>query len=57
MYKRQAYGRLRLMDTDFARTERQRKVINLAFEKAKKADWATLNAIIQTCLLYTSRCV
>ena len=24
-----AYGRLRLMDTDFARTERQRKVINL----------------------------
>ena len=43
-----AYGRLRLMDTDFARTERQRKVINLAFEKAKKADWATLNAIIQT---------
>ena len=31
-----AYGRLRLMDTDFARTERQRKVIELAFEKAKK---------------------
>lgn len=30
-----AYGRLRLMDTDFARTERQRKVIKLAFEKAK----------------------
>lgn len=43
-----AYGRLRLMDTDFARTERQRKIIALAFEKAKKADWATLNNIIQT---------
>lgn len=43
-----AYGRLRLMDTDYARTERQRKVIALAFEKAKKADWATLNNIIQT---------
>jgi len=43
-----AYGRLRLMDTDYARTERQRKVIALAFEKAKKADWATLNCIIQT---------
>ena len=36
------------MDTDFARTERQRKVIALAFEKAKQADWATINNIIQT---------
>lgn len=43
-----AYGRLRLMDTDYARTERQRKVIALAFEKAKKADWATLNNVVQT---------
>lgn len=43
-----AYGRLRLMDTDFARTERQRKIISLAFDKAKKADWSTLNNIIQT---------
>ena len=43
-----AYGRLRLMDTDYARTERQRKVISLAFDKAKKADWATLNNVIQT---------
>lgn len=46
-----AYGRLRLMDTDYERTERQRKVISLAFEKAKKADWATLNNIIQTLLV------
>ena len=32
-----AYGRLRLMDTDFNRTARQRKVLSLAFDKAKKA--------------------
>lgn len=31
-----AYGRLRLMDTDFARTERQRKIVQQAFEKAEK---------------------
>ena len=43
-----AYGRLRLMDTDYARTERQRKVISLAFEKMKQADWATINNIVQT---------
>ncbi len=46
-----AYGRLRLMDTDYERTARQRKVISLAFEKAKKADWATLNNVIQTLLV------
>ena len=33
-----AYGRLRLMDTDFNRTARQRKVLGLAFDKAKKAE-------------------
>lgn len=43
-----AYGRLRLMDTDYARTERQRKVIAKAFEKAKKADLETLRLIIGT---------
>lgn len=43
-----AYGRLRLMDTDYARTERQRKVIQLAFEKAKKADLDTLNRVLAT---------
>ncbi len=43
-----AYGRLRLMDTDFARTERQRKVIKLAFEKAKTADFETLNRVLGT---------
>ncbi len=37
-----AYGRLRLMDTDFQRTARQRKVLELLLEKAKEADVATL---------------
>lgn len=43
-----AYARLRKMDTDYARTERQRKVIAQAFEKAKKADFETLRVIIGT---------
>lgn len=43
-----AYGRLRLMDTDYARTERQRKIIAQAFEKAKQADLSTLNTLIGT---------
>lgn len=41
-----AYGRLRLMDTDFARTERQRKIVQLAFEKAKAAEYSVLNNIL-----------
>lgn len=41
-----AYGRLRLMDTDYARTERQRIVIQKAFEKVKKADLSTLNSVV-----------
>lgn len=41
-----AYGRLRLMDTDYARTERQRKVIQAAFDKAKTADISVLNNIL-----------
>lgn len=43
-----AYARLRLMDTDFKRTERQRKVIGLAMEKAKQADIGVLNNIVVT---------
>ncbi len=43
-----AYARLRLMDTDFKRTERQRKVIGLAMEKAKQADFKTLKSLIAT---------
>lgn len=45
-----AYARLRLMDTDFNRTQRQRKVVTLAFEKAKNTDFMTLNHIISTVL-------
>lgn len=41
-----AYARLRLMDTDFARTERQRKVMGLAMEKAKQADFSTLSSLV-----------
>lgn len=37
-----AYARLRLMDTDYKRTKRQRKLISLLFEKAKNADINTL---------------
>lgn len=43
-----AYARLRLMDTDFNRTERQRKVLGLAMEKAKNADFNTLRVLIGT---------
>lgn len=43
-----AYCRLRLMDNDFKRTERQQKVLQLVLEKAKHADFATLNNIIET---------
>lgn len=45
-----AYSRLRLMDTDFNRTERQRKVVSLALDKAKQADRNTLMAVIGTVL-------
>lgn len=41
-----AYARLRLMDTDFNRTERQRKVLGLAMEKAKNADFNTLKTLV-----------
>ncbi|MCD8081938.1 MAG: LCP family protein [Clostridiales bacterium] len=51
-----AYGRLRLMDTDYARTERQRKIIQLAFEKAQQSDFQTLYTLIGTVFpnVYTS---
>lgn len=45
-----AYSRLRLMDTDFQRTERQRKVIQLCMDKAKEADFAVLNNVLVTVL-------
>ena len=42
-----AYARLRKMDTDYARTERQRKVIELSFDKLKKADFAVVNNVME----------
>ena len=45
-----AYGRLRLMDSDYQRVERQKKVIAAAFAKAKKADYGVLNNILTVCL-------
>ncbi len=45
-----AYARLRLMDTDYQRTERQRKVIGLALAKAKSADYQTLYTLVSTIL-------
>ena len=44
-----AYARLRLMDSDFARTERQKKIIKACFEKAKTVDYSVLNYIMLTC--------
>lgn len=44
-----AYGRLRLMDSDFARSERQREIIEKLFAKAKKADFSVLNNILVDC--------
>ena len=41
-----AYARLRYMDNDYARTERQRKVISLCFDKAKTASLQTLNDLL-----------
>lgn len=45
-----AYCRLRKMDSDFQRTERQRKVISQCLEKAKKADLRVINTVIGVCL-------
>lgn len=45
-----AYMRLRIMDTDFDRTERQRRVISQAFDKAKNADLGTLLKVLDTVL-------
>lgn len=45
-----SYMRLRKMDTDFNRTERQRTVISQVFDKAKKADLKTLIKVLETVL-------
>ena len=45
-----AYGRLRLMDSDFKRVERQKAVIVECLKKAKSMDLNTLRAILETVL-------
>lgn len=45
-----AYARLRLMDTDYNRTARQRLVIQLAMNKAKEADLKTLTTLVRAVL-------
>ncbi len=45
-----AYCRLRKMDSDFQRTERQREVISQCLEKAKSADLTVINTVIGVCL-------
>lgn len=52
-----AYGRLRLMDTDFNRTARQRKVLSLALDKAKQASAGTLMNIAKGLLPQVSTSV
>jgi len=42
-----AYARLRKMDTDFARTERQRKIIDLSFQKLKQSDFSVVNNVME----------
>lgn len=41
-----AYARIRYTDSDYARTERQRKVLEQAFKKAKSANIGTLNNLL-----------
>lgn len=45
-----AYCRLRLMDNDFKRTERQRKVLEILMNKAAHTDFARLDQLITTIL-------
>lgn len=49
-----AYARLRKMDTDFKRTERQREVADLALAKAREADLSTLIQMVSAVLPQTS---
>lgn len=45
-----AYGRLRLMDSDFQRVDRQKKIISLCLQKAKSMDLIKLRSIIEAIL-------
>lgn len=45
-----AYGRIRKIDTDYARTERMRNVVIKVFEKAKQLSLTQLNSLIDQLL-------
>lgn len=45
-----AYARLRLMDTDYNRTARQRLILSLTMEKAKQASFSTLSEVAMSVL-------
>ena len=45
-----AYCRMRKLDSDIKRTERQRTVLNILFNKVKTANIATLNALLEELL-------
>ena len=49
-----AFCRIRYIDNDYGRAERQRQVVNLMLEKAKTADLATLNTIANEVFGYVS---
>lgn len=42
-----AYARLRKMDTDFARTERQRAIIQKCFDKLQVANFSVINNVME----------
>ena len=52
-----AYARLRKMDDDYTRTQRQRRIISLMLDKAKNADFAALYNVLVTVLPQTSTSV
>jgi LCP family protein required for cell wall assembly len=45
-----AYSRIRYIDSDFIRVQRQRNVINSLFQKFKQVDIVTKTNVLQTCL-------
>lgn len=49
-----AYGRIRKIDTDYARTERMRTVLIAAFEKVKGLSYTKLNALMDEMLPHVS---
>ncbi len=45
-YQAVGYSRIRKIDSDFVRTNRQRTVVNAMFEKTKQSDFSTINKML-----------